>query len=1083
MVAFAFPFLALAASTDLIQNGSFETNGGANSNVLPGWTIVDEQGGSGTWLAQRGTTGPVTPDFNCGITDVQPPPDGMFAAMSTQSAAGSHVLYQDIAIPAGSAPVLSFQYFIHNAAGSFFAPDSLSFQTNPNQQFRVDLIDPASNPFTLNVLQNVLLVGPGNPHTFGYETQTATLSGFGGRTVRLRFVEVDNVACFNVGVDNVRLDTGASNPAPAIIQFTIDPETVPFAGASTLTWSTQNATSVEIDHGIGAVPLSGSRDVSLQDFTTFTLTATGPGGSAHRSVAIFVRSPGPSIRFSAEPSFIQRGQPSTLTWTTMDATGVSIDNTVGSVAASGSLIVTPSTTTEYTLSAKGSGATSTARATVFVDPGDVPIVSVTSFPSGIVQIAGGSAGAVDQFALTNLGRVATTITLGQNGDFFSQSPASFTLAAGATQIVSITTTAQPAGKFEGASLPAGAGVPVDLRIPVRLFIAIAPTGTVAPTTAVARTEIAAPPNQNPSGSVSFTNRGTGTLQGIAISDAAWLIPQSDVVTIGPGETKPVTFTTNRTLRADAASPGGAAIATLTLAYVDLAPSSARFKVPEGGGGSTSTISVTIVDVVKPGATPAAPPPLSPGEVAFFVPGLFQRTGSAGDLFVSVIGSSIADLRLYLAAPGMFPVLGSLDQLAPNAGLALLSVLQSVFASSAPTGTVQARSANLSRVALAALQTITSGSGGAFITALPTFRSDRSAVPGEMVYLAGVEKSTARFTNVFIQEVAGLPATARIEFLDSSGNLVSSRQSESIEAFSLLSLPDVVPAPATSARVTNTSPGAARIVAYALVTDAITKDAWTVVGSQLLAAASTEQITAVVPSPVTAGTTANTVYVLNPDAAPLEITIDRRPNPVRRRAVRSGGGPALASTMTIGPGQTVSLPIGFSNGYLRVMGARPFVLTARSMSAVPGREGFFGSALPVFSTSAALTAGQSHRFGGVDDAGRAAIAASTPGTYRSNLGLIESSGQPVVVRLTLRYSFSAGIKTSAEGLSSLSVPVAANGFVILNEISRAVIGSSRDGYGDLRNMQLDVEVVSGAGRVSPFVQTIENGSTDSAIRIQ
>ena len=47
----------------------------------------------------------------------------------------------------------------------------------------------------------------------------------------------------------------------------------------------------------------------------------------------------------------------------------------------------------------------------------------------------------------------------------------------------------------------------------------------------------------------------------------------------------------------------------------------------------------------------------------------------------------------------------------------------------------------------------------------------------------------------------------------------------------------------------------------------------------------------------------------------------------------------------------------------------------------------------------------------------------------------------------------------------------------------MIGSSRDGYGDLRNMQLNVDVISGAGRISPFVQTIDNGSGDSGIRTQ
>ena len=696
-------------------------------------------------------------------------------------------------------------------------------------------------------------------------------------------------------------------------------------------------------------------------------------------------------------------------------------------------------------------------------------------------MAGTAAGASVQYALTNLGRVATAITLAQSGNFFTQSPTSFNLAAGATQIVTITMTTQTLGKFEGASIPSGAGVPPDLTIPVRLFIVAAPTGTVVPTTAVARTEIAAPANENPSGSVSFTNSGTGTLQGLATSDAAWLIPQTDVITIGPGETKAVQFTTNRALRPDAASPAGAATATLSLVYADTSISAAQFPVTLASGSSTRKVSVTIVDIVKPGATPGAPPPLAPGEVAFFVPGLFQRAGSSGDLSLSITGNSISDLRLYFAAPGMSPVLGSLDQLAPNAGLALPSVLQSVFASTAPTGTVQARSGSISRVAVAGVQTTTNPSG-TFITAVPTFRSDRSAGPGEIVSLAGVEKSVTRTTNVFMQEVTGLAATAKVEFLDASGNVVSSRDGQSIDAFSLVSLPDAAPASAASARVTNTSGNAARIVAYALVIDATTQDAWTIVDSQSLAAASTEQIVGVPPSSVTSGTTTSTLYVLNTDTAAQQITIDSR-FPMRRRAVRAGESSGPESTLTIGPRQTVVVPVGSSNGYVRVTGPRPFVVTARSMSTATGRAGVFGSALPVFSTTSSLTAGQSRRFGGLDDAGRSTIDAQSSGTYRANLGLIESSGQPAVVRLTLRYTFGAGMKTSAQGLSNITLSVPANALLMVNNIGAAVIGASRAGYGDLRNMQLDVEVVSGAGRVSPFMQTIDNGSGDSAIRTQ
>src|SRR5688572_454841 len=57
---------------------------------------------------------------------------------------------------------------------------------------------------------------------------------------------------------------------------------------ATLTWTSTNATSLTIDNGIGAVPPSGSRAVQPSADTTYTITATGPGGSASGAVTVKV---------------------------------------------------------------------------------------------------------------------------------------------------------------------------------------------------------------------------------------------------------------------------------------------------------------------------------------------------------------------------------------------------------------------------------------------------------------------------------------------------------------------------------------------------------------------------------------------------------------------------------------------------------------------------------------------------------------------------------------------------------------------------------------------------------------------------
>jgi peptidoglycan-associated lipoprotein len=73
----------------------------------------------------------------------------------------------------------------------------------------------------------------------------------------------------------------------------------------TLTWSSTNATSLSLSPGIGTVTAEGTQPVTPQDSTTYTLTATGPGGSADANVHITVGAPPPAQTKSAEPSLQQ----------------------------------------------------------------------------------------------------------------------------------------------------------------------------------------------------------------------------------------------------------------------------------------------------------------------------------------------------------------------------------------------------------------------------------------------------------------------------------------------------------------------------------------------------------------------------------------------------------------------------------------------------------------------------------------------------------------------------------------------------------------------------------------------------------
>src|SRR5947199_9356 len=75
----------------------------------------------------------------------------------------------------------------------------------------------------------------------------------------------------------------------------------------------------------------------------------------------------PTVTLQANPTTINKGESSTLTWNSTDATQLSIDPGVGAVTAQGSTKVTPSDSTTYTITATGPGGNATATAAVTVN--------------------------------------------------------------------------------------------------------------------------------------------------------------------------------------------------------------------------------------------------------------------------------------------------------------------------------------------------------------------------------------------------------------------------------------------------------------------------------------------------------------------------------------------------------------------------------------------------------------------------------------------------------------------------------------------------------------------------------------------
>jgi pSer/pThr/pTyr-binding forkhead associated (FHA) protein len=207
-------------------------------------------------------------------------------------------------------------------------------------------------------------------------------------------------------------------PPPVIASFDANPSTIIAGESSTLSWSVTNAESVVIDQGIGAVAASGSMGVRPPTTTTYTLTATGRGGTTTRQVTVVVNPRPPErpviVSLDANPSTITAGESSTLSWSVTNADSVVIDQSIGAVAASGSTVVRPPATNTYTLTATGRGGTVTRQVTVTVNPmpvhtlcGQIVIVTIrTSAISGYFAQAVLPCATSTPFLLTNSSNLA-----------------------------------------------------------------------------------------------------------------------------------------------------------------------------------------------------------------------------------------------------------------------------------------------------------------------------------------------------------------------------------------------------------------------------------------------------------------------------------------------------------------------------------------------------------------------------------------------------------------------------------------------------------------------------------------------------
>ncbi|MHC4952017.1 MAG: DUF4350 domain-containing protein, partial [Planctomycetota bacterium] len=190
------PNATSAPSVGQITNGDFETG------TFSSWTVHNSTP-AGTFVINDGSVDPMGPDGPL------PPYSGNFSAMSDQSGPGINTIYQDVILPADASQLtLRWADMIRNHHQSFVDPD---------QEFRVEIWDLNNQP-----LETLFSTEAGDPLMTDWTERSADILAFAGQTIRIAFIEEDNLGHFNVHLDNIRIETGTTPPPPSTDPITYD---------------------------------------------------------------------------------------------------------------------------------------------------------------------------------------------------------------------------------------------------------------------------------------------------------------------------------------------------------------------------------------------------------------------------------------------------------------------------------------------------------------------------------------------------------------------------------------------------------------------------------------------------------------------------------------------------------------------------------------------------------------------------------------------------------------------------------------------------------------------------------------------
>ena len=171
----------------------------------------------------------------------------------------------------------------------------------------------------------------------------------------------------------------AAGCAKPKVQLQVSRNTIQQGEDVRVSWTSKDAKAVTVNGQ--NVDKNGSQVFTPDNTTTYMAVATRGKKEARDSkvVAVSPRPPRPGVRVTLDQDAIQRGQSTTLRWSSTNAERVTITE-LGTVPSTGTRVVSPSQSTTYTATASSAGGTDTASARLTVTEETTPVTDTNTRP-------------------------------------------------------------------------------------------------------------------------------------------------------------------------------------------------------------------------------------------------------------------------------------------------------------------------------------------------------------------------------------------------------------------------------------------------------------------------------------------------------------------------------------------------------------------------------------------------------------------------------------------------------------------------------------------------------------------------------